>query len=477
MIAYPKKINHWIDDKDIKPSTGGYFDKTNPATGDVVAKVAKGNKKDVDAAIFAAEKATLEWSNTPVIRRGDIIREIIFKLRERKKEFAEIISLEIGKSLKNTLAEIDAAAECGFFFAGEGRRFYGEVLQSVNENKRVELVRMPIGTGAIITSFNNPAAGIAWKAFPALLCGNAVILKSHEYTPYTGIMMAKIFMDAGLPSGVFSVVQGLGGEVGLPLVSDPRIKFVSLTGSAKTGREIIKSSAENLTKVSIESGGKNPLIVCDDADLERAAHAACASAFIDAGQRCAAASRIIVFNKVYEKFKTIFLDKVKKMNVGLGDSDDYGAIISEKRFSEILKDINAAKKVGKILYGGKRVGTKGYFIEPTVIENISPDHDLSKKEIFGPVTFLYKAKNFNDALAIANNSDYKLAGSIHTQNLKMANEFVKKFEAGVARVNGPTHGSEPHMPFGGVGLSGNGWREPGSKALDFYSEWKQISFE
>lgn len=475
-MKYPKKIGHWIGDKEII-SAGKFFDKENPATGEIIGRVARGKEGDVKKAIRVAENSQKMWGVTPVIKRADLICEIVFKMKERKKELAEIISLELGKSFKSALAEVDAAAECGFFFAGEGRRFFGEILQSANENKHVELIRVPSGVGAIITSFNNPAAGIAWKAFPAFLSGDAVILKSHEYTPYTGIFMAKIFKEAGLPEGVFSVLQGFGPEVVIPLVSDKRVKFASLTGSVRTGREIIKASAQNLTKISIESGGKNPLIVCDDADLEKASEAAAASAFIDAGQRCAAASRIIVFESVYDKFKKIFLDKISRLKIGKKDEDDYGAIISKKRFDEILKDIETAKKSGKILCGGAPLGKRGYFISPTVFENIYPDSEISKKEIFGPVTFLYSAKNFKDALKIANNSDYKLAGSIHTSNIHRANEFIRNFEAGVARVNGPTHGSEPHMPFGGVGLSGNGWREPGTKALDFYSEWKQISIE
>ena len=473
---YPQKIGHWISDKEVIPP-GKYFEKDNPADGKFIAKIARGERKDIRRAIHAAEAAQKSWAALPVIKRADFIREVVFKLLERKRELAEIVSLELGKSLKNSLAEIDAAVECGFFFAGEGRRFYGEVLPSANEYRRVELVRVPVGAGVIVTSFNNPATGIAWKAFPALLCGNATILKSHEYTPYTGIAMAKIFKEAGLPTGLFSVLQGFGPEVVLPLVSDPGIKFVSLTGSVSAAREIIRASAKNLTKVSIESGGKNPLIVCDDADLERAANAALASAFIDAGQRCAAASRIIVFEKVYEKFKKIFLAKVNNLKIGKGDTDDYGAIISKKRFDEILKDIENAKISGKLLSGGNRIGKKGYFIAPTVFEEINPRSKLSKKEIFGPVTFLYRARDLKGAVSIANNSDYKLAGSIHTSSLNRANEFIRNYEAGVVRVNGPTHGSEPHMPFGGVGLSGNGWREPGSKALEFYSEWKQISID
>ncbi|MBI2640540.1 MAG: aldehyde dehydrogenase [Candidatus Sungbacteria bacterium] len=481
-MGYPKRALNWIDNKEVKPASRKFFAKINPATGKEMAQVARGDKRDVEKAVKSAERAYEGWSQTLVIKRAEILREAVLKIRERKEELAEIVALESGKSKKDALGEVGAAVECGFFFAGEGRRYSGEVLTSAVSNRHVELIRQSIGIGALITPFNNPAAGVAWKLFPALLCGNTVVLKSHEYTPYVAIWYAKIFKEVGLPTGVLSVVQGLGREVGAPLVEDPRVAFVSFTGSVKTGQLIIKATASRLAKVSIEAGGKNPFVVCDDADLEKAAAIAVQAAFVDAGQRCAAASRIIVFDKVYEKFKKLFLGKVAKLKVGTSDNDDFGAIISEKRLQEILKSVRGAlKRKAALFSGGNRLiddaHRAGYFMEPTVLERVSPKDEISCKELFGPVVILYRIKNFEEAVRLANDSDFKLTGAIHTQSIHRAQEFIRRYNAGVVRVNGPTHGSEPHMPFGGVGLSGNGWREPGTKALDFYSEWKQVSID
>lgn len=479
---YPKKIFHWIDNKEIKPASRKFFDKFNPATGKALCQVARGDKRDVEKAIKSAERAYQVWSQTPVIKRAEILREATLLIRERRHELAEIVALESGKSKREALAEVGSPVESGFFFAGEGRRFYGEVQQSVLPNREVRMIRQSTGVGALIAPFNSPSAGVATKLFPALLCGNSVILKSHEYTPYVAIWFAKIFKEAGLPSGVISVVQGLGREVGAPLLADSRVKFVSFTGSVRTAQAILKVTASRLVKVLIEAGGKNPFVVCDDADLEKAATVAVQAAFVDAGQRCSATSRIIVFDKVYDKFKKIFLAKIAKLKVGVSDADDYGAIISEKRMKEILADLKRAKNRRVVfLSGGYRLEDEahkgGYFLAPTVLEKVSPKDEISQKELFGPVVILYRVKNFEDALRLANDSEFKLTGAIHTQNIHRAQEFVRRYQAGVVRVNGPTHGSEPHMSFGGVGLSGNGWREPGTRALDFYSEWKQVSVD
>lgn len=481
-MSYPKKIFHWIDNKEVKPAARRFFDKLNSATGKVLTRVARGNRSDAEKALKSASRAYEVWSRTNVIKRADILREAVLLIRSRKEELAEIVSLELGKPRRDALAEVNSPIESGFFFAGEGRRYYGEVEQSANPNREVRMIRQPVGVGVLIVPFNSPAAAIAGKLFPAILCGNAAVLKSHEYTPYVAIWFAKVFKEAGLPSGVISVVQGLGKEVGAPLIEDSRVQFVSFTGSVKTGQTILKATAKRLAKISVEAGGKNPLVVCDDADLEKAASDAVAAAFVDAGQRCAAASRIIVFDKVYEKFKKLFLAKVAKLKVGVSAGDDFGAIISEKRLQEILKAVRGAvKRKAVVLIGGERLQDEahrgGYFMAPTVLERVSPHEEISQKELFGPVTILYRVKNFDEALRLANDSQFKLTGAIHTQSIHRAQEFMRRYQAGVVRVNGPTHGSEPHMSFGGLGLSGNGWREPGTKALDFYSEWKQISID
>ncbi|TSC96380.1 MAG: aldehyde dehydrogenase (NAD+) [Parcubacteria group bacterium Athens0714_26] len=482
---YPGKIFHWMNDSETESATKQYFQKYYPGNGDLLAEVTRGDKNDINQAIELAKEAYKKWSQTPVVKRSEIIREAVLLMREKKQELAEIVALECGKSKKHALGEVDAAIECGFFFAGEGRRYFGEVLTSAVPNRHVEIIRQSIGVGALITPFNNPAAGVAWKLFPALVCGNAVIIKSHEDTPYVAIWYAKIFKEAGLPAGVISVLQGLGDEVGAPLVSDERVKFVSFTGSVTTGQKILKATAERLAKVSIEAGGKNPFVVCDDADIEKAVSLAVQSAFVDAGQRCAAASRIIIFNEVYDDFKKKFLEKVYTLKAGTSDEDDYGAIINGKRTNQILEAVRKAVKNGaknlvdadneNFIIDEKYHG--GYFLNPVVLENVFVDDEISQNEIFGPVVNLYRVKNLEEAIRLANRSKFKLSSAIHTKNIDRAQEFIERYEGGVVRVNGPTHGSEPHMPFGGTGLSGNGWREPGTKALDFYSDWKQVSID
>ena len=481
-MNYPKKILHWIKNEEVESSSKNFFPKYNPITGEVLAKVTRGNSDDVKKAIEIAEDAFDNWSSIPVIEKAEILREAVLLIRDRKEELAEIVALESGKPKRDAIGEVEAAIECGFFFASEGRRYFGQVLTSAQQNRHVEMIRQPIGVGALITPFNNPAANVAWKIFPALLCGNTVILKSHEYTPYIAIWYAKILKEAGLPLGVVSILQGLGAEVGGPLVEDKRVKFVSFTGSLATGQYILKATADRLAKVSIEAGGKNPFVVCDDANLKRAVDMAISGSFVDAGQRCAATSRIIVFGKVYDEFKKLFLEKVKKLKIGTSNNDDFGAIISEKRLNEILEVVNGAiKRGGKLLFGGHRLldgsHKDGYFMAPTILENVSPNDEISYKELFGPVVILYRVKDFNEAVELANKSDFKLTGAIHTKSIHRTREFIERYRAGVVRVNGPTYGSEPHMPFGGIGLSGNGWREPGEKALDFYSEWKQVSID
>lgn len=481
-MNYPKKIYHWIDNREAKPASRKFFAKINPANGKEMTQIARGDWRDVERAVKSADRAYEAWSQTPVIKRAEILREAVLLIRARKDELAGIVAYESGKPMRDALAEVNSAVEIGFFFAGEGRRYYGEVQTSAQPNREVKMIRQSIGVGALITPFNNPAAGVACKLFPALLCGNTVILKSHEYTPYIAIWYAKIFKEAGLPSGVLSAVQGAGAEVGAPLIADPRVQFVSFTGSVKTGQSILKATAGRFAKVLIEAGGKNPFVVCDDADLEKAATVAVQAAFVDGGQRCAAASRIIIFDKVYERFKKLFLGKVARLKVGVTDADDFGAIISEKRLQEILKAVRGAlKRRAVLLAGGDRLEDEthqnGYFMAPTVLERVSPKDEVSCNELFGPVVILYQAKNFEEAVRLANDSQFKLTGAIHTSSIHRAQEFIKRYQAGVVRVNGPTHGSEPHMSFGGVGLSGNGWREPGTKALDFYSEWKQVSID
>jgi aldehyde dehydrogenase (NAD+) len=327
--------------------------------------------------------------------------------------------------------------------------------------------------------FNSPLAGIAWKVFPALLCGNAVVAKSHELTPYTAVVFGQLLKEAGLPRGLYSALQGYGPEVGDALIRDERIGVVSFTGSTKTGKLIQKTVSDRrvLAKVCLELGGKNPFVVCDDADLPLATEHAINSAFIDAGQRCASGSRIIVFRHVYDDFRQALVKRAEAVKVGSGPNDDCGPVISRESRDRILKAVRAAVSRGaKVLTGGTAVETlgAGYYITPTVLDNVALDDELSQDELFGPVTCLYRARDFDEAINIANSTSFGLTGAIHTFNTNRIEEFIARYRAGLVSINGATYGSGPHMPFGGVKNSGNGFREPGTEALDVYSSLKNI---
>ncbi len=490
--VYPGEVVHWINDKLCCSLNNEFFEKFNPATGKLLAKVARGQWFEVNTALNAAEVARHNWADTNVVRRAEILKSAIGIIKKRKEDFIEIISLEAGRSKKSAQGEVEAAIKCGEFFVAEAQRFSGETFTSSNDNRLVFRVRMPRGICALFTPFNNPLASVAWKVFPALLCGNTAVLKAHELTPYTPVFFGQILERAGLPSGVFSVIQGLGDEAGTPLINDLRIDAISFTGSDATAKLIETAAAkrkDKFCKVSIESGGKNVLVVCDDADLDLAVECAVSSAFVDAGQRCASASRIIVFEKAYDEFVKKFVGRASLLKMGVGDEDDLGPVISKNQKNKINNLVNKTLHFpGARLYEGGYFADQtsrfmglafheGCYVRPTIFENIPMDHEISQTEIFGPVTCLYKAKDFEEAVRLSNNSRYGLSGAIHTQNINRAMEFGRRYKAGVVRVNGPTYGSEPHMPFGGIGLSGNGTREPGKDALDFYSEWKVISID
>jgi acyl-CoA reductase-like NAD-dependent aldehyde dehydrogenase len=477
---YPHEVRHWIDDAEV-PSAGPAetFEKRSPIDDRVLATVARGTAADVTRAVDAAVDAADAWGRLPAPKRGEVLGRAAALLRAREREFGDCIQAETGKPWKNAVAEVGSSADLAAFMESEGSRLYGKTMASPIPNRSVRTVRAPIGVCGAVMPFNSPLAGIAWKVFPALLCGNAVVAKSHELTPYTAVAFGKLLMEAGLPRGLYSAVQGFGPEVGMPLVQDERVGIVSFTGSAATGKRIQQavSGRRVLAKVCLELGGKNPLVVCDDADLQLASEHAINSAFIDAGQRCASGSRIIVFRHVYDDFRQQFVKRAEALKVGSGPGDDFGPVISRQSRDRILDAVRAAVARGaRLLTGGSAIEAlgPGYHVAPTVLENVAPDDDLSQEEIFGPVTCLYRAKDFDDAMALANSTSFGLTGAIHTFNSNRIEEFIARYRAGLVSINGPTYGAGPHMPFGGVKNSGNGFREPGTEALDVYSEWKTV---
>jgi acyl-CoA reductase-like NAD-dependent aldehyde dehydrogenase len=477
--SIPALIPNWINGKECAAASGETFDKLSPATGRQVCEVARSRLQDVQNAVKTAKKAQADWSAITPVQRGDMLLEIAQGLRRHQKEMAAIVALETGMSYKAALGETGGAIAQGEFTAGEGRRFYGRTTTSAVAYKYAMTIRQPLGVAGLIIAANTPIANVAWKVFPALICGNGAVLKAAEDTPATAWYFGKIAHEAGLPPGILNIIQGFGEEAGAPLVDDPDVDVVSFTGSTAVGRRIASIAGERLAKVSLELGGKNPLIVCDDADLEAAAGWVLLSAFSNAGQRCASGSRIIIFDAVYEKFRAKLVERTQALNVGPGDEDDLGPVINQSQLDNMLAAIEAARQRGAVvLTGGRRLTddshAAGFYMAPTLIENVDPQDDISTSELFGPVTCLYRVSDFKEAMQLANDSPYGLTACIHTRSFNRAIAFTQKIQAGVAVVNAGTYGSEPHMPFGGLKQSGNGTREPGTEALDVYSDLKNI---
>ncbi len=475
----PEKIGNWLDGGE-RPALGGeWLDKLSPVTGKLLTRAARSSSEDVQAAVASARKAQPGWAALTPVARGETLQAICAAMRAERERIAAIVAAETGKSFKAALGETDGAIALGQFYAGEGQRFYGRTTTSGVPHRQASTIREPIGVAGLIIAANTPIANVAWKVFPALICGNAAILKSAEDTPATAGIFARLTAEAGLPPGALTVLQGLGPEAGAPLVAHPGVDVVSFTGSTSVGREIAVVAGRRLARVSLELGGKNPLVVCDDADLDNAVKWTLLSAFSNAGQRCAAASRIIVFEAVYETFRERLIERTAQLKVGPEDTDDLGPVINERQLGNMLRHIDQAVKRGaRVLAGGRRLDgpshRDGFYLAPTVVEGAPPADEISRCELFGPVAKLYRVPNFDEAVALANDSPYGLTACIHTRNLNRAMLFTRRVQAGVVFVNAGTFGSEPHMPFGGVKQSGNGSREPGSEALDVYSNLKQV---
>jgi len=475
----PRIVPNWIAGKETAALSKKLFNKLNPADGQHLCQVVRSQSEDIQQAVEYAKSSQPAWAETPPVKRGLVLHDIVLCMIEFKEEIAQIVALETGKSFKDALGETGGAVECGLFYASEGQRLYGRTSTSSVPNKYASTIRQPVGIAGLIIAANTPIANVAWKVFPALICGNSAVLKAAEDTPATAWIFGKIAHKAGLPPGVLNIIQGYGEEAGAPLVEHPDMGVISFTGSTEVGRQIQVNAGRRLAKVSLELGGKNPLVVCDDADLENASKWILLSAFSNAGQRCASGSRIIIFENIYDQFVAMLIEKTKELKVGNTNDDDFGPIINEKHIDNILSSIEKAKDEGaNILYGGQRLTDKkhknGFYLAPTLIDNIDPYDEISICELFGPIACLYRARDYSHALELANDSPYGLTACIHTKNFDRANHYIQNAQAGVVVVNAGTFGSEPHMPFGGVKQSGNGTREPGTEALDIYSDLKDV---
>ncbi len=462
--------------------SGKTFENRNPANhNDLVGLFPASGPEDVDAAVQAARKAFASWRLVPAPKRGEMLYRAGELLRKHKEEIARGMTREMGKVLKETRGDVQEGIDTAFCVAGEGRRLFGETTPAELPNKFAMSVRMPVGVCALITPWNFPMAIPTWKMFPALLCGNAVVLKPAEDTPLTAVRLVEILIEAGVPPGVVNLVHGRGEEVGAALVRHPQVQLVSFTGSAAVGREIASVCGQNLKRVSLELGGKNAQIVMEDADLPLAAEGALWGAFGTTGQRCTATSRLIAHRRVRKTLTDMLVARAEKLKIGdgLDEGVDVGPLISQAAREKVQSYIEIGKSEGaRLLTGGSVAdapGCKdGYFFEPTIFDEVKPGMRIAQEEIFGPVLSVIEVESFEEAIDVLNNTAYGLSSSIYTQDVTRAFRAMRDIEAGITYVNGPTIGAEVHLPFGGVKDTGNGHREAGTTVYDIFTEWKSI---
>ncbi len=475
--------HNYIGGEWVKSSSGEWFENLNPAdTNDVVGRFPLSNKEDVNRAVEAAKSAAVKWRRTPAPRRAEILFRLGEILRANKDRFSREMTREMGKVLKETGGDVQEAIDCTYYTAGEGRRLHGFTTPAEMPNKFAMCVRQPVGICGLITPFNFPMAIPSWKLIPALVCGNTVIIKSGEDVPLSTINLVKSCEEAGIPKGVVNVVNGHGADVGAPLVNHQDIRLISFTGSTDTGRIIAEQCARDNKIVSLEMGGKNAIIIMDDADIDNAVEGSLWGAFGTSGQRCTASSRLVVHKKVYKKFCEKLVERVKRLKVGNGldEKTEVGPVINQAAMEKILGYIEIGQKEDKatLACGGNHLAKgefkKGYFIEPTVFTDVAPKMRIGQEEIFGPVTSVIPFSTLDEAIDIVNDVKYGLSSAIYTQDVNQAFYAMQELYTGICYVNSATIGAEVHLPFGGTKGTGNGHREAGTQVLDIFSEWKSL---
>ena len=458
------------------------FEDRNPSNSrKLIGRFPRSSAADVDAAVAAAKKAFESWRLVPAPERGNLLRRCAEVLTARKEELSALMAREMGKLLTEARGDVQEAIDCANLYSGEGRRMAGRTVPSELPNKFAMSVRRPVGVCGMITPWNFPIAIPSWKMFPALVCGNTMVLKPAEDTPACAAAFVKAIEDAGVPPGVVNLVQGIGEEAGAALVDHPDISLISFTGSSDTGRHIASSCGKNLKRCALEMGGKNAQIVMDDANLALALEGALWGSFATAGQRCTATSRLLLHRKIYTPFLKMLVDTAKKLRLGdaLDPKSHIGPMVNEAQRERVKRYIKIGIDEGaELLLGGKPATGKGlddgYFFQPTIFANVKPTMRIATEEIFGPVVAVMKFDTFEDAIGILNNTSYGLSSSIYTRDVDKAFRAIRDFDAGITYINGPTIGAEVHLPFGGVKNTGNGHREAGETVLDIFSEWKSV---
>lgn len=462
------------------PAGGAYFDNRNPAdVRDVIGSFPLSTKVDVDRAVESAKRGFEWWRKTPAPARGDVLRRVGDLLTQRKEQIAELMTREMGKPLTETRGDVQEGIDTAYYAATMGRQLSGRTVPSELADKWAMSFRRPIGVCGIITPFNFPLAIPTWKMFPALLCGNACVFKPSEDVPHTGHTLVEIMLEAGLPPEVIQLVHGVGEDVGAPLVSHPDVQVISFTGSTETGSLVGETCGRMHKRLSLEMGGKNAMIVLDDADLELALDGVLWGAFGTTGQRCTATSRLILQTGIHDRLLGQLVDRARAMKLGDGrkKGTDVGPLIHESSRQKVERYVDIGQSEGAdLLCGGRRAEGKeyehGFFFEPTIFARVEAGSRLEQEEIFGPVLSVIRVRDADEAFRINNDVKYGLSSSVYTRDVNIAFRAFNELDNGITYINAPTIGAEAHLPFGGVKQTGNGHREGGWEVYEFYSETK-----
>jgi len=480
-MADAKVYKNFINGEWLDSVSGKTFENRNPAdTRELLGTFQASDEKDVKQAIDAAKKAYKKWRLVPAPKRGDILFKVAEILVKRKEDWARQMTQEMGKVLKETRGDIQEAIDMSYYMAGEGRRQFGQTTPSELPNKFMMSVRMPMGVCALITPWNFPMAIPSWKLMPALVCGNTVVFKPASFTPLSAHNLVKACEEAGIPNGVVNFVTGSGGKVGVPLMKSADVKLVSFTGSTAVGKLVSEACAPSFKHTNLEMGGKNAIMVMDDAKIDLAVEGAIWGGFGTTGQRCTAASRVIVHKKVIKEFTDSFVARAKALKIGNGldPSVEMGPSVCEDQLNTVMEYVEIGKGEAKLLCGGNRMTTgdyaHGYFHEPTIFGDVDPQMRIAQEEIFGPVVAIIPCDSLEHAIQINNGTMYGLSASVYTQDVNKAFVAMRDTYTGIFYVNASTIGAEVHLPFGGTNQTGNGHREAGTAALDVFSEWKAI---
>jgi aldehyde dehydrogenase (NAD+) len=461
--------------------SGRTFERHNPATGALDGVYTKSNGTDVNDAVAAAKEAFKSWRLTPAPKRGEILFKTARILEERKEAYAREMTAEMGKVINEARGDVQEAIDMAYYMAGEGRRMFGQTTPSELRNKFNMSVRKPIGVCGFITPWNFPMAIPSWKMFPALVTGNTVVIKPATFTPKLSLRLVQVLEEAGIPAGVVNLVLGSGNDVGEPLLKHPDVPVISFTGSTETGKSVALIAAEHNKRLTLEMGGKNAVIVMDDANVDLAVEGILWGAFGTSGQRCTATSRVIVHRAVQEELASRLATRAKKMTVGdgLDESVDVGPVVGGSQLATIASYVEIGKNEGADLIAGGNITTagglaNGFFHEPTIFDNVTRTMRIANEEIFGPVLSLIPVDSIDEAIDIANSVEYGLSASIFSQDVNNAFRAMQDINTGILYVNAGTTGAEIHLPFGGTKATGNGHREAGTAAVDFYTEWQSI---